>query len=154
MTQGSVGLDRTEVKAENRDDSNVHDCEINDIIQNISDLFSEGPQHEDIGVLPASIKDNDGQEAITINQLRSSSMLKVPVCVEGIKLEAVVDTAAQVTLISDQVYHKFREKPPVIKNISLNTAGRQMKLPGDHYWSSEVKTGKGCNILKRSMLHR
>ncbi len=69
-------------------------------------------------------------------------MLKVPVCVEGIKLEAVVDTAAQVTLISDQVYHKFREKPPVIKNISLNTAGRQMKLPGAIIGPVKLKLGR------------
>ncbi|MES9879305.1 MAG: reverse transcriptase family protein, partial [Sedimenticola sp.] len=141
-TQGYVGLDRTEVKAENRDDSSFHDCEINDIIQDIGDLFLESTKNEDVGVLPASINDDDSHEAITINQLRSSSMLKVPVCVEGIKLEAVVDTAAQVTLISDQVYHRFKDKPPVIKNISLNTAGRQMKLPGAIIGPVKLKLGK------------
>ncbi len=47
-------------------------------------------------------------ESVTINQLRSDSMLKVPIGVEEISLDAVVDTAAQVTIISDAVYHKFK----------------------------------------------
>ena len=69
-------------------------------------------------------------EDITICQLRSSSMLRVPVAVQGKMLQAVVDTAAEVTIISDHVFRELEPKPPCLKKVILHTAGRDMKMEG------------------------
>jgi len=41
---------------------------------------------------------------------------------------AVIDTAAEVTIISDKVYNDLEEKPVKLKTVILNTAGRKMKM--------------------------
>ena len=62
-------------------------------------------------------------EDITICQLRSSSMLQVPVTLQDFKLQAVVDTAAEVTIISDSIFRELQPKPPYLKKVILHTAG-------------------------------
>ena len=69
-------------------------------------------------------------EDITICQLRSSSMLRVSVVLQGKQINAVVDTAAEVTIISDSVFREMEPKPPCLKNVILHTAGRDMKMEG------------------------
>ncbi len=48
----------------------------------------------------------------------------------GLEVGAVVDTAAQVTIISDRMFEQLDIKPPVRKKIVLQTAGRRMKIAG------------------------
>ena len=43
---------------------------------------------------------------------------------------AIVDSAAEVTIISDKVYNKLKPKPPVKKHAILHTAGRGMSMKG------------------------
>ncbi|XP_053400393.1 uncharacterized protein LOC128557241 [Mercenaria mercenaria] len=45
-------------------------------------------------------------------------------------VKAIVDTAAQVTIISDKVYNSLRHKPPKVKEVKLMTAGRELWLTG------------------------
>ena len=67
---------------------------------------------------------------VTICQLRSGSVFRVPIKVQGQSLFAVVDTAAEVTLISEEVYRSLKSAPPVIKEVIMNTAGRGMQMNG------------------------
>ena len=69
-------------------------------------------------------------EDITVCQLRSSSMLRVPVILQGKEIKAVVDTAAEVTFISDTVFRELEPKPPCLKRVTRHTAGRDMKMEG------------------------
>ncbi|MEW8548623.1 MAG: retropepsin-like aspartic protease, partial [Candidatus Thiodiazotropha sp.] len=69
-------------------------------------------------------------EDITIRQLHSSSMLRVPVVVQGEKINAVVDTAAEVTVISDTVFREMEPKPPCLKKVILHMAACDMKMTG------------------------
>lgn len=42
----------------------------------------------------------------------------------------MVDTAAEVTIISDSVFRGMEPKPPFLKKVILHTAGRDMKMKG------------------------
>ena len=67
---------------------------------------------------------------VTVCQLRSGSMLKVPVKLDNLNLSAVVDTAAEVTLISDSIYRQLDPKPQILKHIKLHTAGKNLDMIG------------------------
>ncbi len=71
-----------------------------------------------------------GEEDVVICQVRSDSMCKVPVEVQGYRTSAVIDTAAEITLISDRVYHKLANPGSVIRKVTMNTAGRQLQMKG------------------------
>ena len=45
-------------------------------------------------------------------------------------LRAVVDTAAEVSIISDQVYDKLNPQPPKLRDVLLHAAGRDMRMKG------------------------
>ena len=69
-------------------------------------------------------------EDITICQLPSSSMLSVPVSLEDVKLLAVIDTTAEVTIISDSIFRELQPTPPYLKKVTLHTAGRDLRIDG------------------------
>ena len=69
-------------------------------------------------------------EDITICQLPSSSMLSVPVSLQDVKLLAVIDTAAEVTIISDSIFRELQPTPPYLKKVILHTAGRDLRMDG------------------------
>ncbi|XP_060577320.1 uncharacterized protein LOC132734568 [Ruditapes philippinarum] len=48
--------------------------------------------------------------------------------VGDVQVSAVVDTAAQVTIISDKVYNSLKHKPPKIRDVKLQTAGRELSM--------------------------
>ena len=69
-------------------------------------------------------------EDVLVCQLRISSMLSVQIHIDGKPFKAVVDTAAEVTFLSDRIHQTLHHKPPVIKHVVLNTAGREIKMKG------------------------
>jgi hypothetical protein len=46
------------------------------------------------------------------------------------QLQAVVDTAAQVTLVSEEFYKSLNPAPPIRKEVVMNTAGKGMQMNG------------------------
>ena len=81
-------------------------------------------------------------EDITICRLRSSSMLRVPVTLQDFTLQAVVDTAAEVTIISDCIFRELQPKPPYLKKVILHTAGRDLRMDGFVVGPVALKLGK------------
>ena len=81
-------------------------------------------------------------EDITICQLPSSSMLSVPVSLQDVKLLAVIDTAAEVTIISDSIFRELQPTPPYLKKVILHTAGRDLKMDGFVVGPVALKLGK------------
>ena len=79
---------------------------------------------------------------VTICQDHTSSSLKVPVIVQGIALNAVIDTAAMVTVISDKLYKKMAVKPELLKTAVLKTAGRDQKINGQVVGPVSMKLGE------------
>ncbi len=72
----------------------------------------------------------EGEEDVVICQVRSDSMCKIPVEVQGYRTVAVIDTAAEVTIMSDRVYSKLANPGSIIRNVTLNTAGRELQMKG------------------------
>ena len=66
----------------------------------------------------------------TICQISPPSSLILPITLQDRSIKAVVDTAAMVTVISDEIYRGMKPSPPCLKATSLQTAGRDMKMAG------------------------
>ena len=59
-------------------------------------------------------------------KLSNGVMFRVSVEVQGTQLQAVVDTAAQVTLVSEKFYKSHDPAPPIRKEVVMNTSGMGM----------------------------
>ena len=71
-------------------------------------------------------EEDDG--AVTVLKLSNGVMFRVPVEVQVMQLQAVVDTAAQVTLVSEEFYKLQDPAPPIRKEVDMNTAGKGMQM--------------------------
>ena len=69
-------------------------------------------------------------EDITICQLPSSSMPSVSVSLQDVALQAVIDTAAAVTIISDSIFRELEPKSTHLKKVILHTSRQDMKMEG------------------------
>ena len=69
-------------------------------------------------------------EVVTVHQLRSASQFTMAIGVGDRKVNAVVDSAAEVTILSDKVYQALTHKPPKLREVTLLTAGRKMVMKG------------------------
>ena len=104
------------------------------------------------GYQSPSLKGNPSQDSeecsdtsfgtVTIYQDHSSSSLKVPVTVQGVALNAIIDTAAMVTVISDKLYKEITVKPELLKTEILKTAGRDQKINGQVEGPVSLKLGE------------
>ena len=65
-----------------------------------------------------------------MRQLKSKSSIMIPIRVQGITVDGIIDTASDVTIISDKVYNSLPVKPSIVKSIALHTAGRDMSMKG------------------------
>ncbi|MEW8548561.1 MAG: retropepsin-like aspartic protease [Candidatus Thiodiazotropha sp.] len=81
------------------------------------------------------------EDSITVQQLRSVSMFRVPILVQGVQTAAVVHTAAEVTIISDKLYNSLQEKPKIMKEVVMNTAGRDLKMKAHIVFPIKLELG-------------
>ena len=69
----------------------------------------------------------ESPKVVTVNKVSSTSMLFVPIRLGEIEVKAVVDTAAEVSIISDKIYSVLHPQPPPMENIILQTADRNQR---------------------------
>lgn len=62
--------------------------------------------------------------------MRSSSNIKIKVDINEVPVEAIIDTAAQVTIICDKLYESLIPKPHILKRVVLHAARRDPKMTG------------------------
>lgn len=67
-------------------------------------------------------------KTMTILQLGSASMHRLNVKVNFKDIVAVIDTGAEVTIISNKVYEMLQNKPTIKKHTVMHCAGRDMKM--------------------------
>lgn len=76
-----------------------------------------------------SVLSTGGSERVfTAMQMCNSSILRVSLKLEETLVEAAVDTAAEVTIISDKVYATLEPRPRVLKETMMHAAGRGMVM--------------------------
>ena len=99
-------------------------------------LIDEVPKPE-VKPSPSTIKDDSfielqgsEHEVVKVQQLRSAFQYNMAIQVEDKPIKAVVDSAAEVTIISDRVYKALKSPPNKLKDVKLLTAGRQMEMQG------------------------
>ena len=97
-------------------------------------LIDEVPQPE-VKPSPSTTKDDSfielqgfEPEVVKVQQLRSASQYNMAIQVEDKPIRDVVDSAAEVTIISDRVYEALKSPPNKWKDVKLLTAGRQMEM--------------------------
>ena len=69
-------------------------------------------------------------EIVNVRQLRSVSQFTMAIQVGNRPVKAVVDSVAEVTIVSDKVYEALKHPPKKLKEVTLQTAGRQMAMRG------------------------
>ena len=83
-----------------------------------------------------SPKKTDGCETsrapttVTVCLLKSVSKYTVPIIKDCVVVEAVLDSATEVTIISDNVYDSLKQPPKKLYDVRLDTAGRQLSMHG------------------------
>ena len=72
---------------------------------------------------------------------RSGIVYTVPVQIQNKSIKAVLDTGAEVTVKSDKLLKQIVPQPATIKNITLKSAGRGMKMEGKLVGPIDIKIG-------------
>lgn len=67
-------------------------------------------------------------KTVTVRQLYSASLLRLDMHLQDVQVTAVVDTAAEVTIVSDELFQRMENKPPVKQRITMHAAGKGMKM--------------------------
>ena len=80
---------------------------------------------------------------VKVCMLKSISKFKIPVRIDNSLVEAVIDSAAEVTIISDKFYQSLRIPPKKLYDVRLDTAGRQLSMKG--FVAGPVKLKIGNN---------
>ena len=93
----------------------------------------QSPDDENGVVLEETVGEVGTEEeedvAVTVLKLSNGVLFRVPVEVQSMQLQAVVvDTAAQVTLVSGEFYKSQDPAPPIRKEVVMNTAGKGMQM--------------------------
>ena len=70
----------------------------------------------------------ESPKVVTVNKVSSTSMLFVPIRLGEIEVKAVVDTAAEVSIISDKIYSVLHPQPPPMVPITLGSVRFDEKL--------------------------
>ena len=84
----------------------------------------------------------EGDECITIGQVRPSTGYMVNLDVQDLPVEAVVDTGAEVGVLGTDLYHSLQCKPPVKRYVTLMQAGADARRKGFIAGSFAIKAGR------------
>ena len=95
------------------------------------------------------------EEPVTVVcQLTLGSMCNIPVEVHGKNIQAVVDTAAEVTIMSDTMFRQLEVQPCIKRTVTLRAAGRDMSLKGEVVGPVEIlHFGKIYMWLQSQMIY-
>ena len=112
------------------------------------DNSTVGPQHCGPTTQEEDIKQKLKSETshVKVCMLKSISKFTIPVRIDNSLVEAVIDSAAEVTIISDKVYQSLRIPPKKLYDVRLDTAGRQLSMKG--FVAGPVKLKIGNNYYR------
>ncbi|KAH3889354.1 hypothetical protein DPMN_013408 [Dreissena polymorpha] len=117
-------------------------------LENTTSLAS----HEEKAPVVVTVADEQsGQpEVVHENQLGSVSQFCVKVQVGDIVVDAMVDSAAEVSIISDRIYEAMKQPPPRLHDVKLLMTRRDASMPSFVVGPVDLKIG---NCWYREHLH-
>lgn len=78
---------------------------------------------------------------VTIGKINDWNMYRVLVEVQRKTVLAIADTAAEVTLISEELDQGLEYPPPIVSETAMNTAGKGMQMNGYIVGPVSIKLG-------------
>ncbi|KAH3893570.1 hypothetical protein DPMN_017718 [Dreissena polymorpha] len=91
--------------------------------------------------MPVPAKQSVQQEVVRVSHTSSISLFCMNVQVGDIVVNAVVDSASEVSIISEKVYKSMKHPPPKLRNVKLLTAGKDMSMQGFIVGPIKLKIG-------------
>ena len=88
----------------------------------------------------------DEEGIIIIQSLRSSSAFRVHLSINGMGIEATVDTAADVPIVADHIWKKFENPPATIHRVVMHTAGKEQTLQASRVGPVYIKLGQHSSL--------
>jgi hypothetical protein len=81
----------------------------------------------------------------TILKTGTASMLGIPVVSNRRPMAAVIDSAAEVTILSDKIYNSLQDQPQILRKTVMYAAGRGMQIDTISVWPVKLEVGsKSC----------
>ncbi|XP_048251534.1 uncharacterized protein LOC125379302 [Haliotis rufescens] len=71
-----------------------------------------------------------GLPMINISTLTHRASIMITLEIGGCPTEAVIDSGAEMTVISDKLFRKLTDQPPTVQEVVLKNAGRDLKMKG------------------------
>jgi hypothetical protein len=106
--------------------------------------------HEEKAPVVVADEQSGQPKVVHENQLGSVSQFCMKVQVGDIVVDAVVDSAAEVSIISDRMYEAIKQPPPKLGDVKLLMTGRDYSMPSFVVGPVELKIG---NCWYREHLH-
>ncbi|KAH3864045.1 hypothetical protein DPMN_027057 [Dreissena polymorpha] len=106
--------------------------------------------HEEKAPVVVADEQSGQPEVVHENQPGSVSQFCMKVQVGDIVVDAVVDSAAEVSIISDRMYEAMKQPPPKLGDVKLLMTGRDYSMPSFVVGPVELKIG---NCWYREHLH-
>ena len=86
------------------------------------------------------------REEIMVQSLRSSSAVRVQLYLNGMGIEATVDTAADVTIVAEHLWEKLETPPATINKVVMYTAGKEQTLQASRVGPVTIKMGRHSSL--------
>ena len=86
------------------------------------------------------------REEILVQSLRSSSAVRVQLYLNGMGIEATVDTAADVTIVAEHLWEKLETPPATINKLVMYTAGKEQTLQASRVGPVTIKMGQHSSL--------
>ena len=81
-----------------------------------------------------------------VQSLRSSSAVRVQLSLNGMGIEATVDTAADVTIVAEHLWEKLETPPATINKVVMYTAGKEQTLHASRVGPVTIKMGRHSSL--------
>ena len=101
---------------ENNYEPQISESEVNDVGQGGKRVFSD---ESIVGGI---------DRTFTILKTGTASMLRIPVVCNRRPMAAVIDSAAEVTILSDKIYNSLQDQPKILRKTVMYAAGRGMQM--------------------------
>jgi hypothetical protein len=90
---------------------------------------------------------------VPITQIRPTIGFMVEVTVQRVPVHAVVDTGAEVSVLSKQVYDELDPRPPIKQYVTMSQAGDNARMNGFVVGQEKIQLGSAgyCGDLQRKV---